>query len=101
AALHEGGGVMAPPHRIAPLHAFEEARRRAADFAHLPPSDRALGPDPIAVRALPGAGPTRFVGLPRGRDALVLLDAARPEVARAPPPALPSGLAVADDGEVA
>ena len=53
ATLHEGGGAATPPDQLAPLHAFEEARHRAADFAHLPPSDRALGPDPIAVRACP------------------------------------------------
>ena len=36
------------------LHAFEEARRAATDFRALPTSDEALGPDPIAVLALPG-----------------------------------------------
>jgi hypothetical protein len=90
-----------PPDPLAPLHAFEEERRRAVDFAHLPPSDHALGPDPIAVRRLPAAtGRARFAGLLRGRDALVLLDASLHEVARAPAPALPTGLAVAADGEV-
>ena len=100
ATLHEGGGAATPPDQLAPLHAFEEARHRAADFAHLPPSDRALGPDPIAVRALPGEGPPRFVGLLRGRDALVLLDASLKEIARTARRRFPSGLAVADDGEV-
>jgi hypothetical protein len=84
---------------IAPLHAFEEARRGDADFARLPPSDRAFGPDPIAIRALPGS-PARFVGLLRGRDAVVLLDASLRELARAPAPALPTGLAIAADGEI-
>ncbi len=93
--------AAALPDPLAPLRAFEETRRRAADFAHLPPSDRALGPDPIAVRALPGAGPQRFVGLLRGRDAVVLLDASLHEIARAPTAPLPTGLAVADDGEIA
>jgi hypothetical protein len=99
---HDGG--LAPvqaPDRLAPLHAFEEDRRRAADFAHLPPSDRALGPDPIAIKALPGASPPRYVGLLRGRDTLVLLSDALKEIARAGTPALPTGLAVADDGTIA
>jgi hypothetical protein len=91
----------ASPDRLAPLRAFEDERRRAADFARLPPSDHALGPDPIAIRAVPGASPARFVGLLRGRDALVLLDASLRELARAPAPALPTGLAVADDGTIA
>jgi Cytochrome c len=88
---------------LAPLHAFEEERRRTADFAHLPPSDRSLGPDPIAIRELPGRGSSarRFVGLLRGRDALVLLDAGLHEIARTPAPALPTGLAVTEDGEIA
>ena len=88
------------PDRLAPLHAFEEERRRSVDFARLPPSDHALGADPIAIRAVPGASPARFVGLLRGRDALVLLDASLHELARAPAPAFPTGLAVAEDGEI-
>jgi hypothetical protein len=87
--------------RLAPLHAFEEERRKSADFAHLQPSDRAFGPDPIAVRRVPGASPPRWVGLLRGRDALVLLDDSLHELARAPTPALPTGLAIAADGEIA
>ncbi len=89
-----------PPDRLAPLHAFEEERRRAADFAHLPPSDHALGADPIAIRAVPSASPPRFVGLLRGRDAVVLLDASLRELARAPAPPLPTGLAIGDDGTI-
>jgi hypothetical protein len=82
------------PDPIEPLHAFEEARREAADFAHLPPSDHALGPDPYAIRALPDG---HFAGLLRGRDALVLLDASLREIARAPAPASPTGIAVIGD----
>jgi len=92
--------VAAPPaDPLASLRAFEAERRRAADFAHLLPSDRALGPDPIAIRALPGS-PQRFVGLLRGRDAVVLLDASLHEIARAAAPALPTGLSVTEDGEI-
>ena len=86
------------PDPLAPLHAFEEARRRATDFAALPASDRALGADPIAIRALPGSD--RFVGLLRGRSAVVVLDASLREIARAPAPLFPTGLAVASSGEI-
>jgi hypothetical protein len=82
---------------IAPLHAFEEERRHATDFARLPASDRALGPDPVAIRALPDG---RFVGLLRGRDAIVLLDASLREIARAPAPASPVGMALSEAGEI-
>jgi hypothetical protein len=102
AADHDAGlAPVAAPDRLAPLHAFEDERRRAADFAHLPPSDRAFGPDPIAIKALPGTSPPRYVGLLRGRDTLVLLTDALQEIARAGTPALPTGLAVADDGTIA
>ncbi|MFT3772810.1 MAG: hypothetical protein QM820_46070 [Minicystis sp.] len=109
-----GSGTAAAVDRIAPLHAFEEERRRATNFARLSPSDHALGPDPFAIRALPGdsaretghgpgqaaRGRARFVGLLRGRDALVLLDESLHEIARAAAPAAPTGIAVADDGEI-
>jgi hypothetical protein len=102
AADQDGGNAaVSAPDRLAPLHAFEEERRRAADFAHLPPSDRALGPDPIAIRALPGTSPPRYVGLLRGQSTLVLLSETLQEIARAGTPALPTGLAVADDGAIA
>ncbi len=86
---------------LAPLHAFEEARRAATDFRTLPPSDRARGPDPYGIRALPAsAAPARFAGLLRGRDAVVLLDASLHEIDRAPTAASPSGLAVSAAGEI-
>ncbi len=92
-----------PPDRLATLRAFEAERRRTASFAHIPASDRSLGPDPIAIEAMP-VGRDRvlehFVGLLRGRDALVLLDTSLREIARAPTPPLPTGLAVAEDGEI-
>ena len=94
-------GAAPLPDPLAPLHAFEESRRAATDFSALPPSDRARGPDPYALRALPAsAAPARFAGLLRGRDALVLLDASLHEIDRAPTAASPSGLAVATTGEV-
>ncbi|HEU4406739.1 MAG TPA: hypothetical protein VFS43_15840 [Polyangiaceae bacterium] len=91
----------AAPGPLAPLSAFEEGRRAAADFARLPPSDRAFGPDPTAIRPLPaGGGAARFAGILRGRDAIVLLDAALAEIARAPAPPSPTGLAVGAGGEL-
>lgn len=93
-----------PPERaedpLAPLHAFEEERRLTVDFAHLPPSDHALGPDPIALQLLPGSDPPLYAGLLRGRDAVVLLDAELREIARAPAPGSPTGLAVAAGGDL-
>jgi len=88
------------PDPLAPLHAYEEGRRAAADFAALPSSDHALGPDPYALALLEGKGRARFAGLLRGRDAIVLLDEALQEIARAPAPPSPTGLAVAHDGEI-
>ena len=55
--------ASAAPDPLAPLHAFEESRRAAADFARLPPSDRAFGPDPTAIRPLPGRGTARYLWL--------------------------------------
>ena len=57
------GPTPGAPDPLAPLHDFEESRRKATDFAHLPASDEALGPDPYVVRALPGEGPPRFLAL--------------------------------------
>jgi cytochrome c peroxidase len=93
--------TSAAPDPLAPLAAFEQERRAAADFARLPPSDRALGPDPVALRPLPaGASAARFVGILRGRDAVVLLDASLGEIARAPSPPSPTGLAIGRGGEI-
>ena len=83
---------------LAPLREFEQARRSAADFAHLPPSNTVTGADPIAIRALPAA--SLLVGLLRGRDALVVLDTSLREIQRLAAPASPTGLAVGGDGDV-
>lgn len=77
---------------------FETARRDQTDFRTLPTSDEVLGPDPVAVRRLPGS--PRLVGLLRGRSAVVLLDAELRELDRAAAPASPTGLAVSPAGEV-
>ncbi len=111
------GSAAGPPAPFDPLDAlrgFEEATRAATDFAHLRPSDTALGADPYvirAIRALPSAdgGPAaaaassaapRFLGLLRGRSALVELDGSLHEVARWPAPESPTGMALAANGEV-
>lgn len=96
-----GSGPAAAPgeDRLAPLREFEARRRATADFARLPPSDRALGPDPISLRRIPGSA--WLASALRGRDQLVLLDAASlAELGRAPAPASPVGLAVTAGGEV-
>ena len=89
AARADDGGI------VEELRRFEAERRAAVDFERAPPSDRLFGPDPYVIRALGGG---RFVGLLRGADVVVLLDADLREVARADAPVSASGLAVAPDG---
>lgn len=79
------------------LREFEESRRVATDFAALPPSDRAFGPDPYAVVS---TGSDRVVGILRGDDAIVLLDADARELDRRPAPASPATLAADPAGGV-
>ncbi|MEZ4308337.1 MAG: hypothetical protein R3F14_09865 [Polyangiaceae bacterium] len=76
---------------LAELRRFEGERRAGVDFGALPPSDARLGADPYALARAPGG---RFVGLLRGADAVVLLDADLREVARVSGVRSPSGLAV-------
>ena len=82
------------PDQLAPLRAFETERRNSADFAHPRPSDHAFGPDPYAIAPLASGG---FVGLLRGSDQIVRLDAALHEIERVTAPAGASGLAVRGD----
>ena len=72
------------------------------DFATLPASGGALGTDPYVVRAAPAviAGPVRFAGILRGRDALVELGDDLRELGRLPTPASPTGVAFTATGEV-
>src|SRR5262249_13671236 len=83
---------------LAALHAFEEQRRAATDFAALPPSDVALGPDPYRIAALGGGH--RLIGLLRGESAAVVLDDNGAELSRADAPGSPGGLAVSSDDDV-
>jgi hypothetical protein len=104
-------GEVAKPDPLAPLLAWENATRAHTDFAHAPASDVALGPDPYVVRSLtaitapaaPAGEPARsarYVGILRGRAALVVLDADLAEIARLPAPESPGGLAVAPNGDL-
>jgi hypothetical protein len=84
----------APPgDPLSPLRAFENERRKATRFAETPVQDRAFGADPYDLVALADG---RIAGILRGRDAVVLLDRELHEVARAPAPRAPSGIAMLD-----
>src|SRR5271165_2712818 len=89
---------------LAELRAWETSTRASTDFARARTSDIALGTDPYVIRRMRGSeDPTadgRFVGLLRGRSAIVELDDSLREVGRLGAPASPSGLAVSARGEV-
>jgi hypothetical protein len=94
------GSAMAIGSTVDPvveLRAFENSTRARMDFAHAMTSDTALGPDPYVIRSI---APDRLVGILRGRGALVELDRSLREVVRLPAPESPSGVAVADNGEI-
>jgi len=104
AGCDEGGGSpagsgspAAESDPLTALRAFEEAQRKAADFARIPASDKAMGSDPYALRAVPGR--RAFASVLRGADALVGLDGSLREVIRLPAPRSPSGLAVSAAGD--
>jgi hypothetical protein len=80
------------------LETFDAARRAKADFAQLATWDRMSGPDPYVLRQVPGS--SRFVGLLRGADAIVVLDSSLHEIERLDAPEGPVALAVAEDGTV-
>lgn len=84
---------------IADLRPYEDETRRAFDFARPPSAETGMGADPWALRRLPA--PARgWVGILRGRSAVVLLDDELREVARATTPRSPTGLALAKNGDV-
>ncbi|MBX3210326.1 MAG: hypothetical protein KF764_35165, partial [Labilithrix sp.] len=78
---------------LAPLRAFEEARRAEAHFLETAPQDRAFGADPYDVVPL---GDGRLAGILRGRDALVILEADLAERERIATPRAPSAIATYD-----
>jgi cytochrome c peroxidase len=80
------------------LVALEATLRHDVDFAKRPTWDRVSGPDPYALRAMPRE--PLLVGILRGADAVVLLDASLHELDRRPAPAGAIGLTVRDDGTV-
>src|SRR5688572_3806524 len=90
-------GAKADPHaaELKELRAWEDAARRATDFARKPAADRALGPNPYRLARL---GDGRAVGILRGADALVLLDARGREQARVAAPPSPTALMLDADG---
>ncbi len=92
-------GGKADPHaaELTELRAWEDAARRATDFARKPAADRSLGPNPYRLARL---GDGRAVGILRGADALVLLDARGREEARVAAPPSPTALMVDAGGLV-
>src|SRR5260370_14595294 len=74
------------------LVAVEAVLRHDVDFAKQPTWDRVSGPDPYALRTVPGA--SLLVGILRGADAVVLVDESLHELDPRPPPARPIGLTV-------
>lgn len=81
---------------IAELRPFEDEIRRSFDFAKPPSAETGLGADPWAIRRVPSG----WVGILRGRSALVLLDDDLHELARVPCPRSPTGLALGKNGEI-
>ena len=103
AACHGGPkGVAVPASaaaddaRVAQLRAFEAASRARRDLEGIPSSEGTMGADPWALAPI-GDG---FVGVLRGRSAIVWLDAELNERARLPAPRSPSALAVSPRGDV-
>ena len=93
----EGAATTAAPDPvIAELRPFEEATRGSFDFERPPSSETGLGADPWAIRRVPAG----WVGILRGRSAIVLLDDDLHELARLPAPRSPTGLAVGNNGEI-
>jgi hypothetical protein len=94
---------------LQPLRDFEADRRDSTDFAHFPPSDTMLGSDPYALRRVllstqPGTSgaPTspRFVGLLRGRSAIVALDESLHQTSLLEAPSSASSMAITKEGDV-
>src|SRR5579859_1619963 len=77
------------------LIAYEASQRHGVDFAKRPTWDRVSGPDPYALRAIPHL--PFLVGVLRGADAIVFLNASLRELQRLPAPAGAIGLTVPDD----
>lgn len=102
--------------RLAALRAYEVELRNGIDAngGRPPSSETALGPDPWTLKRLPRPlvgrsaaserlpeGRARYVGSLRGRSAVVLLDDALNEIARAPAPRSTTGVAFLEGGLIA
>jgi cytochrome c peroxidase len=100
ARVHAPAPDEPQPHQreLDALRAFEQKRRTATDFATLPPSEQVLGPEPYRIAALHRSD--RLVGLLRNESAVVVLDRDGSELARAPAPRSPSGLAISAEDDV-
>jgi hypothetical protein len=89
---------------LAALRSWETAARARTDFARARTSDVALGTDPYVIRRVAkgdgAAAADRFVGILRGRSVVVELDGELREVRRFAAPASPTGLAVAQSGDL-
>ncbi len=90
--------VDTSPHEneLLALWELEKQQRKTIDFRTLPAADHQFGADPYRVVRVRD----RFVGLLRGDDAVVLLDATGAQLSRFAGPASPSALAVLPDGDV-
>ncbi len=85
--------------RLESLRVFERELRARRDPRAPPSSETTFGADPWAIRRLPSTHTApglraRWVGILRGRSAIVLLDESLQEVARAPAPRSTTGLAL-------
>jgi cytochrome c peroxidase len=78
------------------LAQFDEQRRRATDFASLPPANLTHGAEPYALARLDAR---HLVGVLRGASALVVLDNELRELGRTPVPGSVVSVAVGADGE--
>lgn len=92
----DAGARDAATNPIAELRPFEAEMRRAFDFASPPSAEVGMGADPWALRRVASG----WVGILRGRSAVVLLDEELSEIGRSPAPRSPTGLAVTKTGEV-
>lgn len=88
--------VNEPP--LDALYAFESERRAKAHFDTMPASDKRMGADPYEIQNLPKTA--NFISILRGQDAVVLLDEELHEIARAPAPRSPTGLAINAAGDI-
>ena len=81
---------------IAELRPFETEQRQSLDLAHPPSAETGRGADPWALVSVPSG----YVGVLRGRSAVVLLDGDLREVSRLPAPRSTTGIARGPHGEI-